>query len=217
MGQLHHGSHHSPWKGRSSDLQGTASLGWILSQGLWFRSGCGSENLVFYGSPRRSWKKTLGFQKRALNCRTRFSGSQISILLSHPWTSVCKQLPDISQMTIFGKGKSCPRNACLLCADCKGSLDEHRWRSLYLVRWITPPQTQGFKISPFIQAQKLLYWLKLCMMETILGYLGNHWLISLTALFHWGMSEQFLYFFFPHFILISWGSSLLSLEDNSID
>lgn len=208
MGRLHRGSHPSPWEGGSSDLQGTASLGWIFSQGLWFRSGCGSETSCFMALHVGLGKKSLSFQERALNCRTRFSGSQISILLSHLWTSVSKQLPDISQMTILGKGKSCPRNACLLCADCKGSLDEHRWRSLYLVRWITPPQTQGFKISPFIQAQKLLYWLKLFMMEAIHGYLGNHWLISLTALFHWGMSEH--YFFFPfHFSIMGKFSSFL--------
>lgn len=214
--EMHRGSHPSPWEGSSSDLQGTASLGWILSQGLWFRSGCGSETSCFMALHVGLGKKSLSFQKRALNCRTRFSGSQISILLSHLWTSVSKQLPDISQMTILGKGKSCPRNACLLCADCKGSLDEHRWRSLVFGQVNHTPTDSGFQnFHPPIQARKLLYWLKLFTMETVHGYLGNHWLISLTALFHWGMSEHF--FFSPHFILVSWGSSLLSLEDNSID
>lgn len=150
MGQLHHGSHPSQCAGSSSALQGTATLWWSPQPGIsvqvsvWFWSLMKLSTYVL---------KKLSFQSRVLNYRIQFSGSQISTLLSHLWIFISKWLPDKSQMTILGEGKSCPRNAYFLFADCNGSLDrEHRWRSLYLVRWITPPQTLSFKTSPFIKA-----------------------------------------------------------------
>lgn len=45
MGRLHHGSHHSPGAGSSSDLQGAAALWW--SQGFQFRSPCASKTSCF--------------------------------------------------------------------------------------------------------------------------------------------------------------------------